>query len=165
MGPATFVLVQSSPHIETARELFLEYERAIGIDLCFQNFSEEVANLPGEYAPPAGRLYICLVDGSAAGCVALRRIDEQTCEMKRLYVRAAFRGRHLGRLLAERVIQEARTVGYQAMRLDTLPAMREAITLYQSLGFRPTEAYRLNPHPGAIYMELTLLPPSHQNSV
>lgn len=156
MGSPTFVQVQSLPHVETARELFLEYERAIGIDLCFQNFSAEVANLPGEYAPPRGRLYLCLVDGKVAGCVALRKIDEQICEMKRMYVRSAFRGQHLGRLLAERVIQEARTIGYRAMRLDTLPAMTEAIALYQSLGFRPTEPYRINPHPGAIYMELAL---------
>ena len=160
MGAPTFVQVQSSPHVETARELFLEYERAIGIDLCFQNFSAEVANLPGEYAPPAGRLFICLVEGSVAGCVALRKIDGQICEMKRLYVRPAYRGQHLGRLLAERVIHEAQTLGYLAMRLDTLPAMTEAITLYRSLGFRPTEAYRINPHPGAIYMELALALPS-----
>jgi putative acetyltransferase len=157
MSSPTVIEVRSSPHVETARKLFLEYERAIGIDLCFQNFSAEVANLPGEYAPPAGRLFICLVDGSVAGCVALRRIDEQKCEMKRLYVRPGFRGQHLGRLLAERVILEARTIGYLAMRLDTLPAMTEAIALYQSLGFRPTEAYRINPHPGAIYMELALV--------
>ena len=157
MGSPTFVQVQSSPHIETARELFLEYERAIGIDLCFQNFSAEVSNLPGEYAPPGGRLFICLVEGSVAGCVALRKIDGQICEMKRLYVRPAYRGQHLGRLLAERVIHEAQTLGYLAMRLDTLPAMTEAITLYRSLGFRPTEAYRINPHPGAIYMELSVL--------
>ena len=156
MGSPTFIQVQSSPHLETTRELFLEYQRAIGIDLCFQNFSAEVANLPGEYASPAGRLYLCLVDGPVAGCVAMRKIDEQVCEMKRMYVRPAFRGQHLGRLLAERVIQEAHTIGYQAMRLDTLPAMTEAIALYQSLGFRPTEAYRINPHPGAIYMELAL---------
>jgi ribosomal protein S18 acetylase RimI-like enzyme len=160
MGSPTFVQVQSSPHIETARELFLEYQSAIGIDLSFQNFSAEVADLPGEYAPPAGRLYLCLADGLVAGCVALRKIDEQKCELKRMYIRPAYRGQHLGRLLAERVIQEAQTIGYQAMRLDTLPAMTEAIALYQSLGFRPTEAYRINPHPGAIYMELALVLPS-----
>jgi len=157
MGSPIIIQVQTSPHIETARELFLEYQRAIGIDLCFQNFSAEVANLPGEYAPPVGRLFICLVNGSVAGCVALRKIDEQVCEMKRMYVRPAFRGQHLGRLLAERIIQDAQTIGYRAMRLDTLPAMMEAIALYRSLGFQPTEAYRINPHPGAIYMELPLL--------
>ncbi len=156
MGSPTFVQVESSPNVQTARELFLEYERAIGVDLCFQNFSEEVANLPGEYTHPGGRLLLCLVDGSVAGCVALRKIDEQICEMKRLYVRPAFRGRHLGRLLTERIIQEAQTIGYGSMRLDTLPAMTEAIALYRSLGFQPTDAYRINPHPGAIYMELAL---------
>ena len=157
MGSPSFIQVQSSPHLETARELFLEYQQAIGIDLCFQNFSAEVADLPGEYAPPEGRLFICFVDGLAAGCAALRKIDEQLCEMKRMYVRPAFRGQHLGRLLAERIIQDAQTIGYRAMRLDTLPAMTEAIALYRSLGFQPTEAYRINPHPGAIYMELPLL--------
>jgi ribosomal protein S18 acetylase RimI-like enzyme len=160
MGSPTFVEVRSSPHIQAARELFLEYERAIGIDLCFQNFSAEVANLPGEYVSPAGRLYICFVDGLVAGCVALRKIDERICEMKRLYVRPDFRGQHLGRLLAERVIQDAKTIGYDAMRLDTLPSMTEAIALYHSLGFQPTDPYRANPHPGALYMELSLLPSS-----
>lgn len=158
MGSPTFVEVRSSLHVRIAQELFVEYERAIGIDLCFQNFSEEVAGLPGEYVPPAGRLYICFVDGFVAGCVALRRIDERICEMKRLYVRPAFRGQHLGRLLAERVIQDAKTTGYLAMRLDTLPSMTEAITLYHSLGFQPTDPYRVNPHAGALYMELALLP-------
>jgi putative acetyltransferase len=160
MDSPALIPVESPDHIEIVRSLFVEYQRAIGIDLCFQNFNDELANLPGEYTPPEGRLYMCHVGEIPGGCVALRKIDERTCEMKRMYVRPQFRGRHLGRLLAEKIIAEARTIGYEAMRLDTLPAMTEAIALYRSLGFRPTEAYRLNPHPGAIYMELLLgLPP------
>jgi len=158
MDPLTDIQVQTPAHIEIARELFLEYQRSIGIDLCFQNFSKEVANLPGEYAPPEGRLLLSFVGDTVGGCVALRKIEGRTCEMKRLYVRPAFRGKHIGRHLAEKVIQEARTAGYAAMRLDTLPVMTEAIALYRSLGFQPTEAYRINPHPGAIYMELALVP-------
>ena len=155
------VLIQaiSAADVGIARDLFREYQRCIGIDLSFQNFDDELANLPGEYAPPAGRLFICLVGEIPGGCVALRKIDERTCEMKRLYVRSSLRGHRIGRLLAEKVIQEARTISYRSMRLDTLPVMTEAIALYRSLGFLPTEAYRLNPHPGAIYMELPLVPP------
>ena len=138
------------------RELFREYSAAIGINLCFQNFEQELAALPGEYAPPRGRLWLLRVGEEAAGCIALREISTETCEMKRLYVRPGFRGRRLGRKLAESLIEEARRIGYRRMRLDTLPSMQTAIALYRSLNFQPVEPYRFNPDPGTLFLQLEL---------
>ena len=148
--------VTTADEIETARTLFREYADGLEVDLCFQNFDEELATLPGGYAPPEGRLLLAWDGAEAAGCVALRRFADGVSEMKRLYVRPAARGTGLGRALAERVIAEARAAGYAALRLDTLPTMLTAQQLYRALGFREIAAYRANPIHGASYMELAL---------
>jgi ribosomal protein S18 acetylase RimI-like enzyme len=138
--------------LDDARELILEYAASTGVDLSFQDFEREISTLGAFYE----QIFVEYVDETAAGCVALRRIDAETCEMKRLYVRPAFRGHDLGRKLAVRVIEAARTRGYKRMLLDTLPTMTAAIALYESLGFREIAAYRFNPIEGSRYMGLSL---------
>jgi len=151
------VSAESAAQIAQARELFLEYAQSLGFSLCFQNFDKELAELPGDYAPPAGRLLLAEYDGRLAGCVALHRLNVEVCEMKRLYLRTGFRGKGLGRVLAERIIREAQSIGYKSMRLDTVePVMKDAVAMYRRLGFREIAPYRENPMPGTLYMELEL---------
>ncbi len=138
--------------LDDIRAMLREYAAWLQVDLCFQNFEQELAALPGEYSPPSGRLLIA----ESAGCVALRPIDDRICEMKRLYVRPDHRGSGLGRHLVEAIISEARSIGYRAMRLDTMPKMDRAQGLYAALGFHEIPAYRYNPEPGARFLELDL---------
>ena len=127
---------QTAEQIADVRALFREYERFLDVDLCFQGFEDELATLPGKYAPPDGRLLLATDGGQAAGCVALRRLDQEICEMKRLFVRPAYRNQGLGRLLATRIVAEATILGYATMRLDTLDRLQDAMRMYASLGFR-----------------------------
>lgn len=161
---------KTAAQIEQARELFLEYAQSLGFSLCFQSFDKELAELPGDYAPPNGRLLLANYENNLAGCVALHPVAGVTadrdrtggrrvriCEMKRLYLRKQFRGKSLGRALAERVIAEAREIGYSHMRLDTIATtMADAVALYRTLGFYEIQPYRENPIAGALYMELKL---------
>lgn len=149
-------LVTTPEDLTRTSNLFKEYAESLGIDLSFQNFNEELANLPGEYAPPNGCLILAMIEKLAVGCVALRKVSEHVCEMKRLYVQPPFRREGVGRKLALKVIEHARASGYKRMLLDTLPPMKEATSLYRSLGFKETDPYRFNPVEGAIFMELSL---------
>jgi GNAT superfamily N-acetyltransferase len=151
------VQAETDEQVATARELFLEYAAWLGFSLCFQGFDKELAEMPGRYAQPSGRLLLATDGAETGGVIALRGLDAETCEMKRLYVRPAARGHSLGRKLAEKLLDEARAVGYQRMVLDTLPdKMGTAITLYRRLGFAETAPYYDNPVAGAIFMELSL---------
>ncbi len=138
------------------RQLFEEYWQSFGFTPCFQNFAAELATLPGDYSPPGGRLAVVFVDGQAAGCVALRRWDEERCEAKRLYVRQAFRGRGIGRALVEWVVAEARAAGYREMLGDTMPVMERALAMYEAFGFERTTPYAAGATPGAIFLRLRL---------
>jgi putative acetyltransferase len=148
----------SPTDIATARTLFQEYADALGVDLCFQGFAEELAQLPGSYAPPQGRLLIAWLEDVAAGCVALRPFSESICEMKRLFVRPAFRGRGIGKELVDAIIYEANQIGYTIMCLDTLPTLTAATQLYESVGFVRRTPYYETPLVETIFMERALLP-------
>jgi putative acetyltransferase len=149
---------ETSPQIAIVRQLFQEYAASLGFHLCFQDFDRELRELPGEYALPTGCLLLASWETEAAGCVAMRPLSDGVCEMKRMYVRPAWRGKGFGRALAAAIIREARAVGYRRMRLDTISSMLEAVALYRSLGFADIEAYRYNPIEGAKFLELELQP-------
>ena len=152
-----FTQAETPQQIEQTRTLFREYESWFGLNLCFQNFDDEVATLPGKYAKPDGRLLLAFADGKLAGCIALRQLDDGICEMKRLYVRDEFQGRGIGNALIEKLIEEARLIGYKKMRLDTYPPkMSKAVDLYKSHGFCQIEPYYHNPYGEALFMELRL---------
>jgi len=148
--------VDGRREVESARRLFHEYQAGLGVDLSFQGFARELSQLPGAYAPPAGRLYLAVQAREPAGCVGLRPLDEQTCEMKRLYVRPAHRRRGIGRMLAQRALADARAIGYKRVLLDTLATMHEAHALYAALGFAETAPYASNPLAGVKFLALEL---------
>jgi ribosomal protein S18 acetylase RimI-like enzyme len=146
----------TTDHYEEAGILFREYAESLEFDLDFQDFDRELANLPGEYAPPDGCIMLAYAGENVAGCVALRKLEDGICEMKRLYVRPEFRGLGIGKVLSVKIIDEARAKGYKRMRLDTLASMNEAISIYRKLGFKTIPAYRFNPIGGALFFELPL---------
>jgi len=150
------VLSNNVQSVNDARQLFKEYAKSLNFSLCFQGFDKELDELPGEYSPPSGRLFLVFSDDKLAGCVALRKIDGNVCEMKRLYLRPEFRGNGVGKKMTAEIIRAAQTIGYTEMRLDTVPIMKEAISIYRSMGFKEIEPYRDNPIPSAIFMELSL---------
>ncbi len=148
---------ETEADLATAKEIFREYESRLGLDLCFQGFEDELKVLPGKYAPPSGRLYLATEGEEIAGCIALRKLENGVCEMKRLFVRERFRGRQIGKLLIERLIADATEIGYDRMRLDTFPPkMGKAVRLYEAYGFREIAPYYENPNEGVLFMELTL---------
>lgn len=149
---------------ETAKQLLVEYGHSLSFHLRFQNFEEELANLPGVYVSPTGCLLLAVYKEQPVGCVGLRKLSDDVCEMKRLYVREQFRGLGIGRALVEAVIEKAREIDYIYMRLDTVPSMEAASTLYISVGFRKSGAYRYNPIEGAVFMELKLSQESESKS-
>ena len=157
MSDLIIIQAESGEDIQKAHQLFEEYAAGVGISLCFQNFDQELASLPGKYSPPSGRLLLAYSDKQLAGCIALRQLDSDTCEMKRLFVRSEFRGKGLGRVLVDAIIKEARNIGYKHMRLDTLPGrMDTAIGLYRAIGFHEIPPYNDNPVEDATFMELGL---------
>jgi putative acetyltransferase len=153
----TIRIVTSSEEMVAVRVLFRDYADSLGFDLCFQNFEQELAELPGQYTPPSGLLLLATVGDEPAGCVALKKLEDGVCEMKRMYVPSRHRGTGLGRTLAEQIIREAKRLGYDVIRLDTIPSvMGSAVALYRSLGFQDIPPYCFNPIPGALFMELRL---------
>ena len=150
------ISAHTGDHYQKIRELFLQYADSLDFDLEFQGFSQELAALPGDYAPPQGCILLASDSGQIVGCVALRPLERGICEMKRLFVISKYRGQGIGRMLACAIIDKAREIGYEKMRLDTVATMNEARTLYYSLEFKNIEAYRYNPHDEPSYMELVL---------
>lgn len=145
--------LEDHPHLDTVRELFEEYQAELGVDLCFQSFAEELRDLPGKYGPPNGKLYLVEIEGRAAACGALRDLGDAIAEIKRLYVRPEFRRIGMGRDLSVRLMEDAASLGYRRVRLDTLARLEGAIALYKQLGFQQIEPYNYNPEPDIVYME------------
>jgi GNAT superfamily N-acetyltransferase len=146
----------TAEQLAQVRALFEEYWQSFGFTPCFQNFAGELAALPGDYVAPSGRLALALVDGQPAGCAALRRFDNERCEFKRLFVRSQFRGMRLGRELLAWIVAEARVLGYRQLVCDTMPAMADALAMYERAGFERTDPYSDHPTPGAIFLRLVL---------
>ena len=155
-GPIRIIEPRSPEDMEELQTLFLEYAESLGFDLDFQDFEAELASLPGVYAPPTGCMLLAKHGDRVAGCVCLRKLDDRVCEMKRLYVRMPFRHKGAGRLLAEHILEKGRSLGYLAMRLDTVPSMKSARALYDSLRFREIAPYCTNPIPGTAFLECRL---------
>lgn len=149
-------IIEAYTHMEDIKILFNEYVSSLGVDLTFQNYAEELSALPGKYAKPLGRLYIAYAEDFPAGCIALRPFDEKRCEMKRLYVRSQFRSLKIGKMLSEKIILEAREIGYDSLLLDTLSSMEKAFALYKRLGFKEIEPYYANPLAGTYFLCLKL---------
>jgi ribosomal protein S18 acetylase RimI-like enzyme len=153
----TIVQAETQQQLEDARVIFREYAAWLNVDLCFQGFEQELASLPGKYAKPEGRLYLAMFGEQLAGCIALRKLEEGVCEMKRLFVREAYRGHKIGVSLIDVLLAEARVSGYTRMRLDTFPSMKQAVALYQAYGFQPIAPYYHNPHRETMFLELLLI--------
>jgi ribosomal protein S18 acetylase RimI-like enzyme len=152
----TYKISKSESDFANVKDLFLEYKNSLNLDLCFQKFHEEISDLPSQYSEPGGCVILCYENNVPIGCIALRKFKDDICEMKRLYLRREARGKGIGRIMAEKIIEKAKELGYMKMRLDTLETMKEAIALYKSRGFREITPYRYNPVKGVIYMELNL---------
>jgi putative acetyltransferase len=150
------IQAHTAAELNAVRELFGEYQRGLGVDLGFQGFAEELATLPGRYAPPGGRLLLAVDGTHAVGCVALRALEDEVCEMKRLFVRPAYRGQGLGYRLAMQIVNEAPALGYRLMRLDTLDTLDSAMRMYAAMGFQRRTPYYANPLPGVVYWERAL---------
>jgi len=150
------IRAQTKDHMDQIRNLFLEYEAFLNVDLCFQGFQKELSDLPGDYGPPDGSLLLAMEGQQAFGCGALRKLYADTCEMKRLYLKSAYRGSGIGKALVRKLIEEARHKGYAAILLDTLDNLKTAMGIYESLGFVRIEPYYNNPLPGVVYWRLDL---------
>jgi len=150
-------IISAVQHLEDIKQLFREYANSLEIDLCFQDFEQELQSLPGKYSEPDGRLYIALFNDKVVGCIALRRFNQTSAELKRLYIRNGFRGLGISKRLIQRVIQDAMDTGYKSILLDTLETMKPAISLYTSFGFEEIESYYDNPIEGAKYFKLDLV--------
>jgi putative acetyltransferase len=145
---------KSEKDFDEAKQLFIEYKNTLNFDLCFQKFDEEISDLPAQYSEPTGCIILCIENDNPIGCVGLRKFKEGVCEMKRLYLRPEARGKGIGRVLANKIVDKAKELGYKKMQLDTIETMKEAIALYKSMGFKEIKPYRYNPLDKVIYMEL-----------